>query len=82
MADTKRRALGSVVAAMVVFDAVLLLNLAYLWDLIVDTYDGWILLGWKAYTAVAIANAAIIIGLAWLFARAARPRGGDGQATR
>lgn len=73
-----RTGLGAtIVAVIVMIDALVLLNGAYLWDLIVDKHDGWILLGWKAYAAIALANAALIGAMAWLFARASRPGRGD-----
>ena len=68
---------ASIIAAIVMIDALVLLNGAYLWDLIVGKYDGWIQLGWKAYIAIAIANIAIVASMAWLLVRAARAGRGD-----
>jgi len=61
-----------IIAAVVLFDAVALLNGVYLWDLIVDKHDGWILLGWKAYLGIAATNLGVIGALAWLLAWALR----------
>ncbi len=74
MTENRRPATATIIAAVMLFDAVALLNGVYLWDLIVDKHDGWILLGWKAYLGIAIANLGVIGALAWLFARAMRPR--------
>ncbi|MEX2647423.1 MAG: hypothetical protein WD673_00260 [Alphaproteobacteria bacterium] len=69
-----RRPVAPIIAAVLVFDALLVLNGVYLWDLIVDKHDGWILLGWKAYVGIAVANLGVLGALAWLLARAMRPR--------
>jgi len=38
-------------------------NLSYLHDVILDKHDGWILLGWKAQSGVAIGVLAVVGGL-------------------
>jgi len=42
---------------------VLVNNLSYLHDVIFDKHDGWILLGWKAQSGVAVGALAVVIGL-------------------
>ncbi|MCE2509642.1 MAG: hypothetical protein J4G10_01475 [Alphaproteobacteria bacterium] len=42
---------------------VLVNNVSYLYDLIIDAHDGWIFLGWKTQAGAALGMVAIVIGL-------------------
>ncbi len=46
---------------------VLVNNLSYLYDVIVDKHDGWIFLGWEAQSGVAAGALAVVIGLFLIF---------------
>lgn len=52
--------------ALIVF-GVFVNNFSYLYDIILDKHDGWILLGWKAQSGVAVGALAIVIGLFLIF---------------
>ncbi len=68
----KDRSIGAIV--MVV--GLALVNIAYLWDVLLAKHDGWISLGWKAWVAIAITNLVCIAGMAMTLAQRSPPEGG------
>ncbi len=64
------------IGAIVVVAGFALVNIAYLWDILVAKDSGWIYLGWKAWVAIVIANLVGIAGMAMTLAQRSPPEGG------
>ncbi len=64
------------IGAIVMVAGFALVNIAYLWDVLLAKHSGWILLGWKAWIAIVIANLVCIAGMAMTLAQRSTPEGG------
>ncbi|MEW5703852.1 MAG: hypothetical protein AB1781_04610 [Pseudomonadota bacterium] len=57
-----------------IFLGLLVNNFSFLYDVLLNTSDGWIFLGWKAQLGVAVGALAVLVGLG-LICRGARKAG-------
>ncbi len=63
------------IGAIVMVAGFALVNVVYLWDILLAKYSGWIFLGWKAWIAIVIANLVCIAGMAMTLAQRSPPEG-------
>ena len=64
------------IGAIVMIAGFVLVNIAYLWDLLLVKHQGFIYLGWKAWIAIVIANLVGIAGMVMTLALRSPPEGG------
>ncbi len=69
----KNRTLG----VLVMIAGVTLVNIVYLWDVLLGKHEGAILLGWHAWVAIVIANIVFVGGLVMTIAARSRPQSGS-----
>ncbi len=69
----KNRSIG----AFVMVAGLALVNIAYLWDVLLGKHEGAILLGGRAWVGIFIANIVLIGGMVMMIAARSRPQSGS-----
>ena len=65
------------IGAIVMVAGLALVNVVYLWDVVLGKHEGWIYLGGKAWVAIFIANIVLVGGMVMTIAARSRPQSGS-----